>query len=463
MSGWVFVDTLVAAPSQPSWPAAIVSESRVGVLPPGHLRGSMPVSEDGLHVAFVVQSSDGKGAFVVHDDKIDDGYQSVVAQTFHLSPDGNHVAYWAQLRKGFRLIADHAVVVDAEAPGPSQPRWSRDGTRFAYTKSRGKQVVLVVDGTEGPEWEAVAGPQFSGDGRHVAYVARADKRLRVIIDGVEGPMFDEILEFTWSPRGSRFAYLGRTGKQLTPVIDGVADSVFSNFGLEPAFTWSPDGRHVAYSAARAEDNWHVRTDARPGPPYTVSGRAVFSTDGEHLAFWGRQRDSDDAPRVLVRDGQVIAQVNLLAGLSLSPDGSRLAYVEALDERQSRFVVVVDGTRSPEYQSVQRAPVFSPDSRHVAFVAELAGRAQLVVDGQVTASHDAIYLSKLDPYFGPDGGHRSYVAIEGGAQRVFHDGAQGPAFKGILQNAPSVRADGSVDYLAMRGDTLVRVRQQPGTR
>ena len=41
-----------------------------------------------------------------------------------------------------------------------------------------------------------------------------------------------------------------------------------------------------------------------------------------------------------------------------------------------------------------------------------------------------------------------------------DGKEGPAYDGIIPNGPTFRADGVLEYLAVKGDDLFRVKHVP---
>ena len=66
----------------------------------------------------------------------------------------------------------------------------------------GGEWLVVVDGCEGPAYEAIGdgGCVFSPDGQLVAYAARQAGRWRVVCGEIEGEPFDWIL-----PNGPRFS------------------------------------------------------------------------------------------------------------------------------------------------------------------------------------------------------------------------------------------------------------------
>ncbi|HYM74830.1 MAG TPA: hypothetical protein VE377_02540 [Candidatus Dormibacteraeota bacterium] len=65
---------------------------------------------------------------------------------------------------------------------------SPDGKRIAYVALRDGKLLVVVDGREGPEYDAIdkGTPVFSSDGKRVAYTAQKGGKWLVVVDGQEG-------------------------------------------------------------------------------------------------------------------------------------------------------------------------------------------------------------------------------------------------------------------------------------
>lgn len=121
------------------------------------------------------------------------------------------------------------------------------------------------------------------------------------------------------------------------------------------------------------------------------------------------------------DDQNKVQVLLGPGIVFSPNGEHVAYVIGeTDGRgpfrwsRARMAVVVDGQPQAWYDEVEQ-PVFSPDSRHVAYAACYAKRWMMVVDGKAGADYTGFggeRSAKPEPrriVFSPDGVHYAYVA------------------------------------------------------
>lgn len=137
----------------------------------------------------------------------------------------------------------------------------------------------------------------------------------------------------------------------------------------------------------------------------------------------------------------------------SGDGLRLAQVIAKDDKQR---VVIDGRPDPEYDSIlPGGPVFSPDGRRIAYAAQTGGRSRAVIDGKPGPEYDGVLAGT--PVFSSDGGHVAYAARSGDKWLVVADGRSGPEVD-TVNSGPVFQSDGSIGYLAMRSDSLFRVRQ-----
>jgi len=103
-------------------------------------------------------------------------------------------------------------------------------------------------------------------------------------------------------------------------------------------------------------------------------------------------------------------------------------------------------------------VFSPDSRRVAYSAEMGEKCLVVVDGQAGPEYDDILEGS--PVFSPDSSRVAYSARKGQKRFVVVDGQAGPEYDAIVRFDPAkltFDADGALEYLASKDQTLYRVR------
>jgi Tol biopolymer transport system component len=204
------------------------------------------------------------------------------------------------------------------------------GNREFYLEDSKQRVV--VDGTEGPEYDEIYAVRFSADANRVAYVAQRDFKQRVVVDGVEGPEYDGI--------------------------------------KNDSLVLSPDGKRVAYVAIKSlgslsiarSEQCLVVLDGTPGREYHKIGPPLFSPDSKRLAYVARNKYSETC--CVVIDGNEHRSLYFAIGPPLfSPDSKRLAYSGKMGRGSSRrsWRAVVDGTPGHRLFDAIGQGLFSPDS------------------------------------------------------------------------------------------------------
>ena len=100
---------------------------------------------------------------------------------------------------------------------------------------------------------------------------------------------------------------------------------------------------------------------------------------------------------------------------LSPDQKRLAFFRKLPDE--KWALVVDEHHGKSYDDVAKMkPLFSADSRRVAFIGQKKGRTHVVVDGVEGKGYDSVGVIT----FSHDSKHVAYVAAEGAERFVVLD-------------------------------------------
>ncbi|MDD5543125.1 MAG: hypothetical protein PHX83_08110, partial [Acidobacteriia bacterium] len=86
-------------------------------------------------------------------------------------------------------------------------------------------------------------------------------------------------------------------------------------------------------------------------------------------------------------------------ITFSPNGRRLAFIASAKEGKQQ-AVVVDETEGKPYDSILEGTLaFSPDSAHLAYIAQTSGKQFLIVDGEVKYGDTSLIKKFL---FSPDG-------------------------------------------------------------
>jgi Tol biopolymer transport system component len=271
--------------------------------------------------------------------------------SFQWSPDGQFLAFNRIGLGGgplFTVRADGSDLLEVSDPlvaggNVGQFAWSPDSTRLAITMDAETDDIQEV------------------------FVVARDGSGRVKVSGSGGAAGSSSDRILWSPDGSRVAYLSNLGggsraDLFVSLATGVGGRVRVNpvlpaGGFIFAFQWAPDGSRIAYVAEQnADDLLELFTSL----PDTTGNVRVSGT--------------------LVTGGDVQGDAFLWA-----PDASRIAFLAdaATDEVVELFTVVPDGAAAPVRVSGPLVAggdvsgrivgpgdfVWSPDSTHIAYVAD----------------------------------------------------------------------------------------------
>jgi WD40 repeat protein len=222
----------------------------------------------------------------------------------------------------------------------------------------------------------------------------------------------------------------RNGKQLV-VLDGVAGKAYEEIPDHQTFAFSADGKHFAYIAKQG-GKMIVVADGREGKAYASIEELFhprFSPDGKRLAYIISQPAFGIPPETMfaVVDGREQKGYGLVEGLLFSPDSKHVAYLA--DKRWNRGTsVVLDGKEGKPYDQISGI-CFSPDGNRLAYVAyhrtnQPDGSVAVdfaVVDGQAGKAYNSVASMR----FSPDSKHLVYVArrTAGGLHVLVRDGME----------------------------------------
>jgi hypothetical protein len=125
----------------------------------------------------------------------------------------------------------------------------------------------------------------------------------------------------------------------------------------------------------------------------------------------------------VIDGRAEAPHGHVHSVTISPDGSRAAYVTVEPGDRSR--VLVNGEAHPVRRWINEGSlVFSDDGARLAYVAINKGKPLVVVDNSTIAVDEVTAA----PRFSADGKRLAFAGRRGSSQHVFVDGRPGPALR-----------------------------------
>ena len=212
----------------------------------------------------------------------------LIATDYAFSPDGNQVAFSAQVQQGGSEVPRELFVMDADGTDRRQlthdggfagfPAWSPDGSTIAYASYRGTDYIPGCLG-------------FSICSTDL-YVTDLTGGAPTLLAGGEASETTP----TWSPDASRIAFAEIAADGLGTIVtmeaDGAARVTLTPTGDVSFPAWSPDGRSIVYLSGQDGTNhlWTVAPDGSASQDIvdtgtdTNVGRPVWSPEGDLIAF-----------------------------------------------------------------------------------------------------------------------------------------------------------------------------------
>ncbi|HEX7315575.1 MAG TPA: S41 family peptidase [Pyrinomonadaceae bacterium] len=377
-----------------------------------------------------------------------------------ISPDRKEIAFisggdiWTAPAEGgeARLLVSHPAT-------ELKPLYSPDGRQLAFISTRtGNGDIYVLDFASGEVRRVTfddGGEQldaWSPDGKWLYFsstardIGASNDVYRVAVAGgtpmqVSADRYANEWGAAPAPDGSTLAFVGRgygqwwrhgrshidesvimlmrehSTSKYERLTDGNAKEVWP--------MWGEGGKSLYFMSDRggAENIWKMNIGGRPVQlTKFTSGRVLWpsiSYDGRTIVFergygvWRMETDSGRASEVRINlrgaaagpAVERVRQTEQLQDLALAPDGKKVAFVArgevfAASATDGGDAVRVTNTASPESQ-----PVWSPDSRRLAYVSERNGHAQLFAyDFSTNAETQLTNAQEADdtPRFSPDG-------------------------------------------------------------
>jgi len=308
------------------------------------------------------------------------------------SGSGNDGTVVATIPDGYRLVDDSL-------------RLARDGAKVAFVVSKAKKFRPVIGATLGAEYDKVSPPVMQANGAHVAFRAMTldhNKREHwtLVYDGKPFASDDWVGEVALAPNDGTPAFW------LSHGWINNADGSLSHGPMSLEFGKSKSKK------------WQG-TEERVPPSFTRDGKLVVSVgtrggDGIVIGLDAKGREfriGDDASRaieaVVSPDGSDVAcsDINHTAG------DPKYTHVYAFYLRRVGVEIPRDSV-SPESAAYASAgsPVYSPDSKHVAYKIEENHKFGVAIDASKGAPFEFDFVDAI--VFKPDSSALAYVGVNG---------------------------------------------------
>jgi len=321
-------------------------------------------------------------------------------------------------KKASDFMSENMILIGAESDEydifPWSIQFSKDGKRLAYAIKYNKKdkMGICVDGTCGGEWnEVVKGtPILSPDGKRVAYLGNDGKNVKLILDGKPGQGYKTINDVIFSPNSEHVLFWAEQYGGLKYVVLDNSKRIRVDEIYELIF--SPDSKKIAFSA-RLGDKWYAFLNGKKGPAFDQVLDIKFSLDSKNFCYLGKKGLIWN----LYLNGKKQKEWGARFGaVRFSIDSKRIAYAycrynkldgeDGKSKLEENWYMSVDGVSGPKIDA-SSAFMFSPDSKHYAYVVGKPGEQYIYKDGKkVTEDFEII----RDMKFSIDSKHFTYTVI-----------------------------------------------------
>ena len=261
-----------------------------------------------------------------------------------------------------------------------------------------------------------------------------------------------------SPDGNNIVYLSdEAGDLEINLVDRKGETITRlthNLGDDRDPSWSPDGMRVAF-VSEQDENPEVYLMASDGSGQTrvTSNSAAdrmgdWSPDGEWLVLYRSGEKTERGLWLRNPDGVNLVHLTMEEDSSpaWAPNGKSITFVRTGLDNADIYIVskLKDGTwqddteltRLTQHESDDHSPVWSPDSKTIAFVSYRDGSAEIYTMREDGSKQRRLTKNEADdiaPVWSSDGQRIAFVSNLYGPGEIFVMGADGVKQRRVTNN------------------------------
>ncbi len=247
------------------------------------------------HVGFSAPTLEGDSIAVVNTTVVSKAGEKVHEILLPNNSDGKRFAYVAEENEKQAVVTEsgRGKLYD----GIGYMRYSRDGTDLAYIVGGVGTSTVVMNGKEGKQYRSTS-LLYDTPGAVVYSASSLCESLyepgckeSMVINGTEGPQFESIDQVLGTEDEKKIAYIGVNDGKSALVVNGVVgkyyDSIIQQgfFGRDGGSSYSLAGDHSLYAAMEGERQFVV-FDGKEGKRYEFVQNLVVAEDGSTYAYVG---------------------------------------------------------------------------------------------------------------------------------------------------------------------------------
>lgn len=335
-----------------------------------------------------------------------------------LSPDGKQVAFrwsgenYSEWDLYVKLVGGGNPLRLKDTQPLGRPAWSADGSRIAYQRRDGLYVIPALGGTPRRiarlrDTPSVLNVAWAPDGSFFILDGRGAGLIAIRGEGGEPreltkPQSASDHYPAIAPDGSAVAFVRRTSMfnsmlMLLPLTaegipDGEPQSITRADWYISTLDWTSDAQELLFESAPGGANaalWRVsRTGGDPvrvNSPSTVAAEPTTARESGRVVFSSAYYETKII-RLPITDGKSGAPRPIITALgehrdfSVSPDGSRLAFISTRTGSKEIWIAGADGSNQTQLTFFEGAsigsPRWSPDATRFAFDGCASGSSDL---------------------------------------------------------------------------------------